>query len=98
MPDEAQWEIQKLTESRDKASSNEYVKREWEVVSFKERPRRKISLEKGKWQGGMGKKGLVEWVIVFRVRRWITRREYCLVSMRIRGIRSQNSRLCQRAL
>jgi hypothetical protein len=65
MPDEAQWEIQKLTESRDKASSNANVKREWEVVAFKERPRRKITPEKrGSLQGG--KKGLVEWVIVIK--------------------------------
>jgi hypothetical protein len=65
MPDEAQWEIQKLTESRDKASSNENVKREWEVIAFQERPRRKISPEKGKWWKG-NKKGLVEWVFVIR--------------------------------
>jgi hypothetical protein len=65
MPDEAQWEIQKLTESRDKASSNENVKREWEVIAFQERPRRKISPKKGKWWQG-NKKGLVEWVFVIR--------------------------------
>ncbi len=65
MPDDAQWEIQKLLESRDKASSNENVRREWEVVAFKERPRRKISHENGKWWQG-GKKGLVEWLVVIR--------------------------------
>jgi hypothetical protein len=65
MPDEAQWEIQKLIESRETASSNENVRREWEVVGFTERPRRKITPETGKWWKG-GKKGLVEWVIVIR--------------------------------
>jgi len=65
MPDEAQWEIQKLTEARDKASSNENVKREWEVVAFKERPRRKISPKKGTWWQ-RGKKGPVEWVVVIK--------------------------------
>ena len=66
MPDEAQWEIQKLIESRESASSNENIRREWEVVAFAERPRRKITHEmKGKWWKG-GKKGLVEWVVVIR--------------------------------
>jgi hypothetical protein len=65
MPDEAQWEIQKLIESRETASSNENIRREWEVVGFTERPRRKITPETGKWWK-MGKKGLVEWVIVIR--------------------------------
>jgi len=65
MPDEAQWEIQKLIESRETASSNETVRREWEVVGFTERPRRKITPETGKWWK-MGKKGLVEWVVVIR--------------------------------
>jgi hypothetical protein len=65
LPDEAQWEIQKLTESRDNASSNGNVKREWEVVAFQERPRRKISPEKGKWYQ-RSKKGPVEWVIVLK--------------------------------
>jgi hypothetical protein len=65
MPDEAQWEIQKLIESRETASSNENVRREWEVVGFTERPRRKITPETRKWWKG-GKKGLVEWVIVIR--------------------------------
>jgi hypothetical protein len=64
LPDDAQWEIQKLTESRDKASSNENVKREWEVVAFKERPRRKITAEKKWWK--RGKKELVEWLVVIR--------------------------------
>jgi hypothetical protein len=66
MPDDAQYEIQNLTESRDKASSNGNVKREWEVVAFRERPRRKISLEKGNkwWQGR--KKGLIDWVVVIK--------------------------------
>ncbi len=65
MPDEAQWEIQKLIESRETASSSENVRREWEVVAFAERPRRKITPEAHKWWK-MGKKGLVEWVIVIR--------------------------------
>lgn len=65
MPDEAQCEIQTLTESRDKASSNENVKREWEVVELRERPRRKISPEKGKWWQGR-KKGLIDWVVVIK--------------------------------
>jgi hypothetical protein len=65
LPDEAQWEIQKLTESRDNASSNENVKRGWEVVAFKERPRRKISPEKGSWYQ-RSKKGPVEWLIVLK--------------------------------
>jgi hypothetical protein len=66
MPDGAQWEIQKLTESRDKASSNKNVKREWEVVGFLERPRRKISPQKGKWWRVGREKGLVEWVVVIQ--------------------------------
>ncbi|KAE9381314.1 hypothetical protein N431DRAFT_392368 [Stipitochalara longipes BDJ] len=66
MPDEAQWEIQKLIEAREKASSSENVRREWEVVAFKERPRRKISPENGKWWQMGQKKGLVEWVVVLR--------------------------------
>jgi hypothetical protein len=65
MPDDAQWEIQKLVESRDKASSNENVRREWEVVAFKERPRRKISPEKGKWWQ-RSQKPLVEWIVVIK--------------------------------
>ena len=65
LPDDAQWEIQKLLESRDKASSNENVRREWEVVAFKEQPRRKISPEKGRWWQ-RSQKALVEWVLVIR--------------------------------
>jgi hypothetical protein len=65
MPDEAQCEIQNLMESRDKASSNENVKREWKVVAFRERPRRKISPEKGKWWQRR-KKGLIDWVVVIK--------------------------------
>jgi hypothetical protein len=52
-------------ESRDKASSNENVKREWKVVAFRERPRRKISPEKGKWWQRR-KKGLIDWVVVIK--------------------------------
>jgi len=62
MSDDAQWEIQKLLESRDKASSNENVKREFEIVAFQERPRRKVS-EEGRW---WGRKGVVEWLIVIK--------------------------------
>jgi hypothetical protein len=65
MPDHAQREIQTLTESRVKASSNENVKREWEVVEFRERPRRKISPEKGKWWQWR-KKGLMDWVVIIK--------------------------------
>jgi hypothetical protein len=54
VPDDAQCEIQTLTELRDKASLKENVKREWEVVAFRERPRRKISPEK--WSGGSGER------------------------------------------
>ena len=65
MPDHAQREIQTLMESRVKASSNENVKREWEVVEFRERPRRKISPEKGKWWQWR-KKGLMDWVVIIK--------------------------------
>ena len=66
LDDKAQWEIQKLVESRDKASTNDKVKREWEVVAFQTRPRRKISapIEKKWWK--KGKEPLVEWVMVLR--------------------------------
>ncbi|KAN0122658.1 hypothetical protein V8E51_000984 [Hyaloscypha variabilis] len=66
MPDDAQWEIQKLVEARERASSGENVRREWEVVAFVERPRRKISPQEGKWWEVGRKKGLVEWVLVLR--------------------------------
>ena len=66
LPDEAQWEIQRLTESREKASSNDNVKREWNVIALQERPRRKISPEgKQKWWN-RGQKPLTEWVMVLR--------------------------------
>ena len=66
MPDEAQWEIQKLIEGRQNASSGENVKREWEVVAFMERPRRKIAPKEGRWWQLGKQKGLVEWVFVIR--------------------------------
>jgi hypothetical protein len=69
LPDDAQWEIQKLIESRQNASSNEHTKRSWEVVAFQARPRRQISPSVSgdkKWWKGRGKKQLVEWVLVLK--------------------------------
>lgn len=64
--DNAQWEIQKLLEARDNASSHDNVKREWEMVALQKRPRRKISapVEKKWWK--RGQEPLVEWVMVLR--------------------------------
>lgn len=66
LAEEAQWEIQRLTESREKASSNDKIKREWNVIAFQERPRRKISPEGKQEWWKRGKKSLVEWVVVLR--------------------------------
>ena len=66
LPDEAQWEIQRLTESRETASSTDKIKREWNVIAFNERPRRKISPEGNQKWWKRGKKPLIEWVIVLR--------------------------------
>lgn len=66
LDDKAQWEIQKLLESRDKASSTHKVKREWEIVAFQTRPRRKISVPVKKKWWKKGEKPLVEWVMVIR--------------------------------
>jgi hypothetical protein len=66
LDDGAQWEIQKLLESRDKASSHHNIKREWEMVAFQARPRRKISALTGKKWWKRGKKPLLEWVMVLR--------------------------------
>jgi hypothetical protein len=66
LEDKAQWEIQKLLESRDKASSNDNVRRLWEVVAFQTQPRKKISEpSENKWWK-RGKKALIEWVMVLR--------------------------------
>lgn len=63
MDEDAQWEIQKLCEAREKASSGEKVKRNWDVVALHERPRRKIAAEKKWWKK---KSERVEWVLVLR--------------------------------
>jgi hypothetical protein len=65
MNEKAQWEIQKLLESRDKASSSDTIKRNWEVVAFNTRPRRKITESAKKWWK-KGKKPLVEWVLILK--------------------------------
>jgi hypothetical protein len=66
MNERAQWEIQKLLESRDTASSNDIIKRSWEVVAFQTQPRRKINQPiKKKWWN-KGKKPMVEWVLVLK--------------------------------
>lgn len=66
MDDKAQWEIQKLLESRDKASSSDTIKRNWEVVAFEPRARRKISepAEQKWWK--KGKSPLMEWVLILK--------------------------------
>lgn len=69
MDDDAQWEIQKLIEAREKACSSDKVSRKWEVVGLMERNRRKLSPGKGdaKWWKLRGKKERVtEWVLVLR--------------------------------
>jgi hypothetical protein len=66
LPEDAQWEIQRLTEDRDNASSNDHVKRSWRVVAFQQKPRRKISPEFGKRWFSKNKQPLVEWVLVLR--------------------------------
>jgi len=66
LPEDAQWEIQRLTEDRDNACSNDQVKRSWRVVAFQQKPRRKISPEFGRRWFSKNKQSLVEWVIVLR--------------------------------
>ncbi|KAF8862769.1 hypothetical protein BDZ45DRAFT_670911 [Acephala macrosclerotiorum] len=72
MPDDAQRKIQKLCESKEAATSNSKVRREWEVVGFVERPRRKInhaSVQKRSWwrrSNRADKRDLVEWVLVLK--------------------------------
>jgi hypothetical protein len=66
LDDKAQWEIQRLVESRDEASSNGNVRRLWEVVAFQTRPRRKISATAEKKWWKREKKPLVEWVMILR--------------------------------
>ena len=75
MDDEAQWEIQRLLESREKASSGESIRRDWGVVGFMERSRRYICAEsmprEKKWykfsslKGGK-KEECTEWVVIIQ--------------------------------
>jgi hypothetical protein len=67
MDDDAQWEIQKLIEAREKAASGEKVCRTWEVVGLLERNRRKIAPGAGdrKWWK-KSQKPIVEWVLVLK--------------------------------
>jgi hypothetical protein len=69
MDDDAQWEVQRLIEAREKASSSESVKRVWSIVAFMERPRRNISAspssgKRGRWF--RRNKEAVEWVLVLK--------------------------------
>jgi hypothetical protein len=66
LPEDAQWEIQRLTEDRDNACSNDHVKRSWRVVAFQQKPRRKISPEFRRRWFSKNKQPLVEWVLVLR--------------------------------
>ncbi len=73
MDDDAQWEIQRLLEARETASSSDSVRRDWDVVAFMERPRRYISAssvpQEKKWYrrtSKLAKKELVEWVLVLK--------------------------------
>ncbi|KUJ22808.1 uncharacterized protein LY89DRAFT_311033 [Mollisia scopiformis] len=72
MPDDAQWEVQKLIEGRETATSARNVKREWAVVGMVERCRRKVShggLRRGRWwerRSGIDKRDQTEWVLVLR--------------------------------
>ncbi len=69
MDEDAQWEVQRLCEAREGASSGEgHLKSCWNVVFFEEQPRRKISQKHGKWwKRGNGKnKGPAEWVVVIK--------------------------------
>lgn len=66
MDDDAQWEIQRLIEAREKATSGDNVKRVWHVVAFMERPRRSIASPVGrKWYKKNGKES-AEWVMVLK--------------------------------
>ncbi|PVH85650.1 hypothetical protein DL98DRAFT_511237 [Cadophora sp. DSE1049] len=68
MDDDAQWEIQKLIEAREKACSSGKVSRKWEVIGLLERNRRKLSPCKGdgKWWSLKRKERVTEWVLVLR--------------------------------
>jgi hypothetical protein len=66
LEDKAQWEIQRLVESRDRGSSNENVRRLWEVVAFQTQPRRKISDTSERKSWWRAKEPLVEWVMILR--------------------------------
>jgi len=69
MDDDAQWEIQKLIEAREKACSSSTVSRKWEVVGLMERNRRKLAPGKGDrkwWKLQGGKERVTEWVLVLR--------------------------------
>ncbi|KAH7417501.1 hypothetical protein BKA64DRAFT_636860 [Cadophora sp. MPI-SDFR-AT-0126] len=69
MDDDAQWEIQKLIEAREKACSSGKVSRKWEVIGLLERNRRKLSPCKGDrkwWSLKKEKERVTEWVLVLR--------------------------------
>lgn len=66
MHDDAQWEIQRLIEAREKATSGESVKRVWSVVAFMERPRRSIATPLGRKWYNKTRKESVEWVMVLK--------------------------------
>ncbi|KAK0126638.1 hypothetical protein ONS95_008223 [Cadophora gregata] len=68
MDDDAQWEIQKLIEAREKACSSEKVSRKWMVIGLLERNRRKLSPCKGdrRWWSLKKKECITEWVLVLR--------------------------------
>jgi len=68
MPDDAQWEIQKLIEARQKACSSNKVRRSWEVVGLMERNRRKLAPcdHDRKWWSIKRNQKVVEWVLVLK--------------------------------
>ncbi|KAG4428718.1 hypothetical protein IFR05_015797 [Cadophora sp. M221] len=63
MPQDAQWEIQKLVEARERACSSEKVRRSWEVVGLMER---NCEDQGGKWLRMKSEKKIVEWVLVLK--------------------------------
>lgn len=67
LDEDGQWEVQKLLEARDKSSSTKTVKRNWEVVAFIPKPRRKFCVEqKSRWFKPEDKNSRKEWVFVIR--------------------------------
>jgi hypothetical protein len=66
LPEDAQWEIQRLIEDRDNAYSNNHVKRSSRVVAFQQKPHRQISPKFGRKWFGKNKQLLVEWILVLR--------------------------------